>query len=161
MFSLLSHLYREEIYLFGYLLFLFIVVPLVELTLLIHVGQFIGVMNTIAIVVLTGIAGASLARHQGFQVLQKITQSMQQGVLPSEALVDGVIILVCGFLLLTPGFLTDILGFAGLIPWTRGIVKTFVKRHIQGRMDSDNIISISSYHVHDVEWDREKDETSD
>ena len=92
------------------LLLLFIVVPAVELALLIEVGTRIGTPATIAIIVGTGIVGAALAKQQGLRTLQKIQGELETGALPTGALVDGVIILIAGTLLITPGLLTDVYG---------------------------------------------------
>ena len=101
---------------FGVLLFIFIFVPLVELAILIQVGQWIGLWNTIALVVFTGVLGATLARAQGLSVLMKIQRDLAVGIMPEESLFDGVMILVGGIVLLTPGILTDAMGFFLLIP---------------------------------------------
>jgi len=119
-----------------YLLLLFTVVPAVELALLIKVGTFIGVSSTLTLIILTGIVGASLAKMQGFLVLSKIQQSLDRGVMPNNELIDGVMILVGGIVLLTPGFITDALGFFLLLPPTRALIKTIVlsrmKDHLNG-----------------------------
>ena len=121
---------------FFYLLILFTVVPAIELALLIQVGTFIGVTNTLTLIILTGVLGASLARMQGFLVLSKIQKSLEQGVMPNNELIDGVMILVGGIVLLTPGFITDTIGFFLLLPPTRVLLKTVVrsimKNHLSG-----------------------------
>lgn len=105
------------------LVLLFTVIPLVELALLIKVGEKIGAVNTILIVVLTGTAGAALARAQGLGTLARIRESLSRGELPAIPLLDGVLILAAGLLLLTPGLITDAAGFLLLIPFTRARVK--------------------------------------
>jgi len=121
---------------FFYLLILFTVVPAIELAILIKVGTFIGVSNTLTLIILTGVVGASLARMQGFLVLSKIQQSLEQGHMPNNELIDGVMILVGGIVLLTPGFITDAIGFFLLLPPTRALIKTVVrsmmKNHLSG-----------------------------
>ena len=104
---------------FGILLMLFIIVPIVELYILVEVGQQIGALNTIAIVIITGIAGASFARSQGTQILYKIRSTMNEGQIPGKELLQGVMILAGGIMLLTPGFITDILGLTLIFPLTR------------------------------------------
>jgi UPF0716 protein FxsA len=116
------------------LLLLFTVVPLVELGLLIELGRVIGLAPTIAIVVLTGFAGAALARWQGLATLRKVQTDMAQGRVPGEALVDGLLILVAGAVLLTPGLLTDALGFLLLIPPTRAVVRRSLVNTFKGRV---------------------------
>ena len=115
------------------LFLLFTLIPLIELAILIKIGSRIGVWNTIAIVVLTGISGAILARHQGFWVLVKIKEEIQQGKFPADKLFDGAIILVGATLLITPGILTDIIGILSLVPssreWIKYFIKLYIKRH--------------------------------
>ncbi len=104
---------------FGTLLLLFLVVPLAEIYLLIQAGGAIGALNTVALVVLTAVAGAWLLRLQGLATLRRVQQSLDQGELPETALVEGVLLLLAGALLLTPGFITDVFGFALLVPASR------------------------------------------
>ena len=92
---------------FPLLLFLFIFIPLMELALLIQVGQWIGIWRTITLVVLTGVLGAYLARYQGLNIITRINRSLATGEMPSDAVFDGVMIFCGGVLLLTPGIITD------------------------------------------------------
>ena len=105
------------------LLLLFILVPAIELILLINIGGMIGVLPTLAIIIFTGALGATLARWQGLGVIRDVQTELARGGLPAGALVDGVIILVAAALLMTPGFLTDIVGFACLVPGFRSVLK--------------------------------------
>ncbi|HQP12483.1 MAG TPA: FxsA family protein [Candidatus Omnitrophota bacterium] len=116
----------------SYTLALLIIVPAVELYLLIKVGGLIGATNTIFLIIVTGALGASLARAQGFVVLRRIQDSLNAGRMPTDDMVNGVMILIGGLLLLTPGILSDILGFLLLIPFTRDITKTLIMRHFNG-----------------------------
>ena len=125
---------------------LFILVPLVELYLLIQVGSIVGVEVTIGIVVVTGLVGAWLARFQGLKVLHEIRASLSVGEMPADALIDGLLILVAGAVLLTPGLLTDALGFGLLIPRGRRIVRSLVRRRLPSQ------ISGLDPTVIDVEW---------
>ena len=125
---------------------LFILVPLVELYLLIQVGSLVGVEITIGIVVVTGLVGAWLARFQGLKVLNEVRASLSVGEMPAEALIDGLLILVAGAVLLTPGLLTDALGFGLLIPRGRRIVRSLVRRRLPSQ------ISGLDPTVIDVEW---------
>ncbi len=111
---------------FSKLLILLIVVPVVELYILIEIGQQIGAFTTIGIIVLTGIIGAYLVKNQGFMILRKIQHDLSQGILPGDSLLQGIIILAGGIFLLTPGFITDIIGFIFLIPISREIVKKYL-----------------------------------
>jgi len=104
---------------FGRLLFLFIIIPMVEPLLLIEIGKAIGTFEVILLTIVIGIAGAALAKSQGLSVLRKMQQKMAEGRMPASNLMDGVMILIGGILLLTPGVLTDLFGLFFLIPWTR------------------------------------------
>ncbi len=104
------------------LLLLFTIVPLVELWLLVRLSGVFGFWTTIALVLGTGMAGAALARWQGFQVIQRVQAEMRQGMLPAQAMGDGALIFGAGLLLITPGILTDALGLALLIPPLRRLV---------------------------------------
>lgn len=105
---------------------LFILVPLVELALLIEVGRWIGLWPTIFLVAVTGLAGAALARAQGLQVIARVQLELARGRLPGRSLMDGAAVLVGGALLLTPGILTDAVGFALLFPPTRRLIQGWV-----------------------------------
>ncbi len=121
------------------LLILFIIVPVAELVILLKVGALIGAAPTIALILLTGIAGAYLARTQGLDLLYRIQSELNQGRLPTEELIDGAMILVGGILLLTPGFLTDLFGFSLLVPATRALMKNVVRNWMKHYVDSGNI----------------------
>jgi len=124
---------------FSKLLILLIVVPVVELYILIEIGQQIGAFTTIGIIVLTGIVGAYLVKNQGFMVLKKIQYDLNQNILPGDSLLQGIIILAGGIFLLTPGFITDIIGFIFLIPISREIVKKYLLIWLKRKIDSGNI----------------------
>ncbi|MEM7115722.1 MAG: FxsA family protein [Chloroflexota bacterium] len=113
------------------LLLLFIIVPAVELILLIQMGQWIGTLPTVGLIVITGIVGAYLARQQGLQVLTRLQQQVQHGQMPAEALFEGAMILVAGAVLMTPGVLTDVLGFLLLIPASRKLIRKAAWGQIQ------------------------------
>ncbi len=104
---------------FGRLLLLFILTPLIELWLLMFVGAQLGPTPTIALVLITGAVGATLSRRQGLRTWLSIQQQMQQGKLPTDSLLDGLMIFVAGLLLITPGILTDVVGFSLLVPLVR------------------------------------------
>lgn len=105
------------------LLLLFILIPAVELALLIEVGRHIGTLPTLALIAITGVLGAFLARSQGLGVWRHIKADVAAGRLPAGSVVDGVIILLAGAVLITPGFLTDALGFLCLVPTFRRFIK--------------------------------------
>ena len=104
---------------FPVFLLLFLLVPLAEIYFLIVVGGVIGAFPTVALVVLTAVLGAALARHQGLATLQRLQAAMARGEPPANEMLEGALLLVGALLLLTPGFFTDALGFACLIPPTR------------------------------------------
>lgn len=110
------------------LLVLFSIVPLVELALLIQVGRFVGLIPTILTVCVTGVAGAYLAKSQGFKLLREVSENLQQGQLPADHLIEGLLVLVGGILLLTPGLVTDLSGFIVLIPFTRRLIARWGKQ---------------------------------
>lgn len=105
------------------LLLLFTFVPLIELLLLIEIGRHVGTLPTVLLVVSTGFLGAWLARQQGLQTLTRVQRDMAEGRLPTDALLDGVLILVAGAVLLTPGLLTDLCGFTLLTPFGRRAIR--------------------------------------
>lgn len=101
------------------LLLIFIAVPVLEMWLLIRVGGVIGAWPTIGLVLLTAVVGLALLRQQGFATLVRGVGKLDQGELPAQEMFEGLILAVCGALLLTPGFFTDVVGFAGLLPAPR------------------------------------------
>lgn len=108
---------------------LFIVVPILEMFVLIKVGSLIGALSTIALVLLTAMVGISLIRWQGFETLRRAQQKMQSGTLPATEMMEGLCLAFGGALLLTPGFITDALGFSLLIPGLRlPIIRFFQSR---------------------------------
>jgi len=129
----------------GYLILLFTLIPVIELALLIRIGQHIGVGYTLGVVIFTGVTGAYLAKMQGLITLRRIQEEVNQGRMPADKLFDGVLILCSGILLLTPGFITDIIGFMGLIPLTRILFKRWLKRKIEDMISHGQVITISSF----------------
>lgn len=104
---------------FRILFALFILIPLLEIYLLIKIGGIIGALPTVFMVVFTAALGVFLLRHQGIYTLAKVQSAMGRGELPTMAMLEGVILILCGALLLTPGFFTDAIGFLGLVPAIR------------------------------------------
>ena len=101
------------------LFLLFIIVPIIEITLLINVGQAIGAWYTVGLVLLSAFIGVNMLRYQGISTLARAQQRMNAGELPGEEMVEGIVLAVGGALLITPGFVTDTIGFCCLIPATR------------------------------------------
>jgi UPF0716 protein FxsA len=120
---------------FPRLLILFVGIPLIELYLFLLIGSRIGLGATIATVILTGFLGAALTKRQGLQVLAKYQKALAEGRMPHAEVIEGLMILVAGAVLLTPGFLTDAIGFAMLIPPVRAVVRQFAGRYLKGRVN--------------------------
>lgn len=116
------------------LLILFTLIPIIELYVLIEAGRQIGAPATIGLIIMTGIAGAWLARSQGFQLISRIQSELNQGRLPAEELLDGAMVLAGGLLLLTPGFCTDLIGFCLLTPGPRTLLKVWVKKWLNEKV---------------------------
>lgn len=118
------------------LIFLFTALPLIEIYLLIKVGAAIGVLHTALVVVGTGVVGALLARREGLSVLRSMKEKFREGQLPAEELIDGVILLLSGAFLLTPGIVTDFIGLIGLIPFFRKGIRGYGRRWFKKEWDS-------------------------
>jgi len=117
----------------------FTLIPVIELYILIQIGTVIGSFSTILLIISTGIAGAYLARAQGMQTMMKVRSSMQQGIMPTEDLVDAVIILAAGIVLLTPGLLTDLFGLLLLFPPSRTLIKRYVRDYFRRSVQAGNM----------------------
>ena len=121
------------------LFFLFIIVPIVEIILFIIVGDRIGLLATIGVVVLTAIIGTFLIRHQGIATIKKAQESLKENILPVNEAFDGLCILIAGALLLTPGFFTDAIGFSLFIPSLRIFFKQILSQVITNFRQSGKI----------------------
>ncbi len=119
------------------LILIFITIPLIEMLILIKMGELIGFWPTILLVVVTGIVGATLAKMQGFLVLTRIQRELNAGRIPKDEVIEGLLVLVGGIVLLTPGLLTDLCGFALMIPavrrWVARLLKARFGKMIQGK----------------------------
>ncbi len=111
----------------------FTIIPIFEIYLLIKIGTVFGALTSIALVIFTGFLGAYLARTQGLQTLFRIKESLREGRMPSGELLDALLIGVAGLVLLTPGFLTDTIGFILLVPSSRNAIKSWLRRQIEAR----------------------------
>lgn len=109
---------------------LFIIVPIIEITLLINVGQWIGVWYTVGLVLLSAFIGVNMLRIQSLSTLMRARQKMDQGEMPGQEMGEGIVLAVGGALLVTPGFVTDIVGFCCLIPYTRRALIRFVSQRM-------------------------------
>lgn len=121
------------------LLLLFILVPAIELALLLEVGSRLGTLPTLGLIAATGVVGASLARRQGLAVLGRAQDQMARGELPAGSLADGVMILVAGALLITPGILTDAFGFLLLVPVFREVVRNVAMSRLRKAIDENRV----------------------
>jgi UPF0716 protein FxsA len=127
----------------GRLALFFVVVPVIELVLLIQLGQVVGLWPTLALVVFTGVTGAALARLEGLRVLFQFRSELASGKLPGQAILDGISVLVGGAFLLTPGILTDFAGFALLLPWSRRWIQRRVRRSLERQISQGAIQVVS------------------
>ncbi|MBW3111743.1 MULTISPECIES: FxsA family protein [Bacillaceae] len=123
-----------------YMLLLLIIIPALEIGLLVLSGQAIGLVPTVLLIITTGILGAYLAKKQGIETIRKAQRDMQYGQLPGDAIMDGLCILVGGVVLLTPGFITDAIGFLLLLPATRKMFKPFIYRLFKRWINNGNVI---------------------
>lgn len=118
----------------GYLLLALILVPLTEIAVFIEVGEALGLVPTLVIVVLTAVAGTALLRRQGLDTLRRAEASLARGEAPLVEVFDGVCLLLAGALLLTPGFVTDGVGFLLFLPPVRDTLRQFLARYVQASM---------------------------
>lgn len=124
------------------LILLFILVPAAEISLFLLSGKTIGIWPTFLLIVLTGIAGSYLAKKQGLHTLRKVQEQLQYGRIPSTEILDGVCILVGGVLLLSPGFITDIVGLLLLFPPSRVFLQPFLLKIFKKWFDKNTITII-------------------
>jgi UPF0716 protein FxsA len=111
----------------------FIVIPLIEVMLFITIGKYIGLWNTIIIIIITGVIGAILVKGQGITILNKALKEIKSNKIPIFSIFEGIAILVAGAFLLTPGFLTDTLGCILLIPKTRNLIINYITTRLKKR----------------------------
>lgn len=116
------------------LLLLFTVVPFVELSLLLWLGARMGLVNTLLLIAVTGVAGASLARREGFGILARLQSEIAEGAPPESTLIEAVLIFSGGLLLITPGVLTDIAGFSMVLPGSRAFYAAHLREWFASRV---------------------------
>ena len=137
---------------------IFVVVTLAEIYVLVSVGQAIGGLSTVLLVIITAFIGSSLLRTQGWSTMAKAQQSIAEGRAPAMQMLEGVVIVVSGILLLTPGFLTDTLGLLGLMPWSRTFfINHFLEKNAERVFKSRNSVFI--HKSESTETKNKKDET--
>lgn len=127
------------------LILLFTIVPLIELYFLIKIGNVIGALNTILLILASGLLGAAMVRLEGLRTLRQILDNLSHGAIPAEEMVDGLLIFSAGVLLITPGVLTDVAALFLLIPFTRTLFKRWLRRRFDRMVASGNI----RIHFHD------------
>jgi UPF0716 protein FxsA len=122
-----------------YLIALFIGLPIIELALLFELHGIVGFLPTVLLVLLTGVAGAALVRRQGISILLKIQQELSIGNLPAPQMIDGVMVLISGALLVTPGLITDVAGFLLLVPYVREKIRMLLKKQFEAKIQSNYV----------------------
>lgn len=118
----------------GRLLLLFILVPILELGIFLALGDTLGTAWTLAIIIITGILGAALTKSQGGKALANFQEALAHGKMPHREMVDGLLILIAGAVLLTPGFLTDTVGFLLLLPPVRAALRTVLTSKLKDKI---------------------------
>jgi UPF0716 protein FxsA len=118
---------------------LFIGLPLLELYILIKIGSHLGAFLTIGLIIFSALLGLLLARFEGLKTLHQIRQSLSQGIVPAEEMVDSVLIFVGGVLFVVPGVITDFAALVLLIPFTRTIFKRWLRRRFDRAVDRGNV----------------------
>lgn len=124
---------------FAKLLALFTIIPILELCVLIPMGQKIGLAPTLGIIVFTAVTGALLGKYQGASAWKRIKQDLERGQLPSDSILDGLAVLLASAFLVTPGVLTDLSGFILLIPFTRAPIRAFAKKRLERWLSTENV----------------------
>lgn len=122
------------------LFLVFTIVPLIEVWLLIKIGRVVGALPTVAMLIAISMAGAWLARSQGFSIIVAIQQELAAGRLPAVHILDGAFILAGGVLLLTPGFFTDVIGLVFLVPVSRRLMKLWLGRWLEQKLRGGSFI---------------------
>ena len=113
---------------------LFIFIPLIEIAIFISIGSNIGILNTVAIILITALVGIFLVRRQGMSLLFNAQKNMSQGIMPAEEIKGGIFLLVSGLLLITPGFFTDFIGFSVFIKPVQNFIASYAKKYFESRI---------------------------
>jgi UPF0716 protein FxsA len=143
----------------GILFLIFLLVPLVEIYFLIRVGNIIGALPTVALVVFTALLGALLLRFQGLTMLQRTRGALAQGQLPALEMLEGVLMVFAGALLLTPGFVTDALGFAFLVPpLRRALIHWFLSKSSHRAQQFEDFSGIRRADRYTIEGEYHRDD---
>ncbi|MFC3040094.1 FxsA family protein [Virgibacillus xinjiangensis] len=123
-----------------YLAILLLIISALEIGVFLWIGGLVGPWWVVLLIILTGILGMALAKKQGADVWDKARLAMNNGQAPTEYLIDGICIFTGAIFLLTPGFITDILGFLLVIPFTRGLFRSKIRNYLRSRMGKGTII---------------------
>jgi UPF0716 protein FxsA len=118
----------------AWLFLLFLIVPILELWVIIQVGGVIGALPTIGLLIVVSVVGAWLMKREGLGIWRRVTTELEQGTMPTSSVIDGFLVLFAGALMLTPGFLTDLVGVVLLVPPTRALVRTGLVRRYRSRL---------------------------
>lgn len=122
-----------------WLILVFIIIPTIEIAIFIWTGQKLGAWMILLMIFLSGISGVLLVRHQGMETWKSMQLSLYNREVPKEQILDGICIIIGGVLLIAPGFLTDLLGFLLVIPWTRKPFKTLLSLLIMKKITQGKI----------------------
>lgn len=144
----------------GKLFLLFVILPIMEIALLINVGEQIGGWNTVAIVIVTAFLGAHLVRQQGLSTLMSAQQKMQSGSIPGQEMAEGLLLVVAGVLLVTPGFITDIFGLILCLPVTRPFIARYLLNHLSVKVMQGNAQQRTYTHYYSNEQQRAKSDST-
>lgn len=130
-----------------------VIIPTVELYLLVEIGQKIGTLNTIAFVILTGITGSTLMKMEGWKAWQNVKKELSEGRLPGKKMIDGLLILIGGIFLITPGVLTDVFGLLLIFPLTRIFFREVLFKILKNKIKfHTNVITVyPTVHPEDAE----------
>jgi len=118
-----------------YLILVFTVIPALELYILLKVGSYIGAFNTVLLIIVTGVYGAYWARLEGLRTWFNFQKDLNNGLVPTDKILDGLLILIGGALLITPGLITDVVGLLLIIPLTRILIKAWLARKIKNKIN--------------------------
>lgn len=116
------------------LFMLFVILPLIEISILIKIGSIMGLFNTVMLILLTAMVGSFMVKMEGLNILYRFQENANRGIFPSEELFDGILVLIAGVLLITPGVVTDFIGFLFVFPASRSVIKKLIKRYLKDHM---------------------------
>lgn len=139
---------------------IFIIIPFLEIMAFMTVGEQIGLLNTLILALLTAILGGFLVRNQGLKTILALRESMQAGRVPLDELFDGICLIIAGATLITPGFVTDTIGFLLLMPFVRSAIKNYIRKNTNWHTEVQNTHFHSDPNAIEAEYSRVDDEES-